>query len=189
MSNISKAFVAALVTIILWASAFIGIRYVMKEFSSGSLAFARYFIASIAMIIPFVFLKDKTMPKFSDLFGFCILGFFGFFSYNIFLNEGEITVSSGMANFIVSQLPVFVVIIAMVFFNEKVNKLGFLGFILSVLGSVIIFLGNQGSVSFNGVVLVYIAVMSAAVFTCLQKNILNVFTLLKLYHTLYGLEH
>lgn len=66
-------------TITMWSTAFIGIRYLMLNgFSAGGLSLARYGIASIVMLIIFVRQKNKTKPNLKDLLRFAILGFFGF---------------------------------------------------------------------------------------------------------------
>ncbi len=173
MQATTKALWALMLTIMLWASAFVGIRYVMMEFSAGSLAFARYFIASIAMIVPFLLVKNKKLPTLRDFLGFFILGFLGFFVYNLFLNQGEISVSAGIANFIVSQLPVIVALLAIFFFHERLNYFGILGFILSLCGGLVIVLAEKNVVSYQGIILIYIATVSGAIFSCMQKKYLT----------------
>ena len=43
--------IAATITIVLWASAFAGIRVALEDYSPYSLALLRYFIASVALAI------------------------------------------------------------------------------------------------------------------------------------------
>ena len=168
----TKAFMALMITVVLWASAFVGIRYVMENFSAGGLALSRYFVASVAAIIPFMLVKNKKLPHIKDLIAFAILGFFGFFTYNVLLNEGEKTVSAGLANFIVAQLPIIVAVLAMIFFKERINRYGILGFIISLLGVLMILLSSKSSSGHLGVILVYGATFSGAVYSCLQKKLL-----------------
>lgn len=55
-----KALILLLMTITMWSTAFIGIRYLMLNgFSAGGLSLARYGIASIVMLIIFVRQKIK----------------------------------------------------------------------------------------------------------------------------------
>ncbi|WP_440683144.1 DMT family transporter [Cysteiniphilum halobium] len=172
MTNEKKALIALVITVILWASAFVGIRYVMEAFSAGGLALSRYFVASVAAFIPFCLIKNKKLPRFKDLVIFAILGFFGFFSYNILLNQGERTVSAGLANFIVAQLPILVAVLAMILFKERINRYGVLGFVISLCGVLVILLGSHNSAGLGGVLLIYGATCSGAIYSCLQKKFL-----------------
>ncbi|BCD90542.1 hypothetical protein fh0823_06810 [Francisella halioticida] len=105
----NKALMLLLITIIMWSTAFIGIRYLMLNgFSAGGLSLSRYAIASITMLIIFIRQKNKTVPSLLDLTRFAILGFFGFFAYNIFLNSGEARITAASANFITAQAPIVV---------------------------------------------------------------------------------
>ncbi|WP_100550723.1 DMT family transporter [Caedibacter taeniospiralis] len=173
MKNEKKALIALLITVILWASAFVGIRYVMEVFTAGGLALSRYFVASVAVIVPFVLVKNKKMPQIKDLILFAILGFFGFFSYNVLLNEGEKTVSAGLANFIVAQLPIIVAILAIVFFKERINRYGVLGFIVSLSGILVILLSSEHDAQHTGILLVYGATFANATYSCMQKKLLS----------------
>ncbi|MED7789566.1 DMT family transporter [Francisella sp. 19X1-34] len=173
----NKALALLLITITMWSTAFIGIRYLMLEgFSAGALSLARYVIASIVMLIIFIRQKNKTTPTFMDLVRFAILGFFGFFSYNVFLNSGEARITAASANFIIAQAPIIVALLAYIFFKEKINKVGILGFCIALVGAGIILLSNNDtSFEFVGVCFVYIACFSGSIYSVFQKNILTKF--------------
>ncbi len=177
MGNLSHmknhALLSVIVTITLWSSAFVGIRYTMGEFSAGGMAFYRYFIASIAMAIFFFKIKNKHKPEWIDFWGFCLLGFLGFALYNVLLNYGEITVDASVANFIIAQVPIFVAIIAMFFLNEKMNPLGFLGLFISIVGAGIIFLSEKKFNLGDGIFSIYLAAISASIYSVLQKYYLK----------------
>ncbi|MFZ9034552.1 MAG: DMT family transporter [Francisellaceae bacterium] len=174
MTKNKQALWLLLLVILLWSSAFVGIRFIMLDISSGgALALGRYFVASIAIIIPFVLLKNKVRPSWCDLCGFFVLGFFGFFIYNVFLNQGERTVSAGIANFIVSQLPIIVAVIALLFFNERVNIKGIFGFILSLIGVSLIMLSESDLQLSGGIALIYIATFAGAIYSVSQKFFLK----------------
>lgn len=135
-----KALILLLMTITMWSTAFIGIRYLMLNgFSAGGLSLARYGIASIVMLIIFFRQKNKTKPNLKDLLRFAILGFFGFFAYNVLLNSGESRITASSANFIIAQAPIIVAVFAFIFWGEKINKYGVFGFILAIIGAAVIF--------------------------------------------------
>ena len=161
-----KALILLLLTITMWSTAFIGIRYLMlKGFSAGALSLARYAIASIVMLIIFIRQKNKTVPTFMDLMRFAILGFFGFFAYNVFLNSGEARITAASANFIIAQAPIVVALLAYIFFREKITKIGICGFCIALIGAGIIFLSNNDtSFEFIGICFVYFACFSGAIY-------------------------
>src|SRR6476660_9377426 len=82
----SLALVAALVTVTLWASAFVGIRSAARELSPGGLALGRLTIASLALGL-LVLVRREPLPSRRDLpaIAFCGVAWFGL--YNIILNE------------------------------------------------------------------------------------------------------
>ncbi|WP_191092603.1 DMT family transporter [Francisella sp. SYW-9] len=173
----NRALALLLITITMWSTAFIGIRYLMLEgFSAGALSLARYAIASIVMLIIFIRQKNKTIPTFMDLVKFAVLGFFGFFSYNVFLNSGEARITAASANFIIAQAPIVVALLAYVFFREKMTKTGIFGFCVALVGAGIIFLSNNNtSFEFIGICFVYIACFSGAIYSVFQKSVLAKF--------------
>ncbi|MEY8717114.1 DMT family transporter [Francisella philomiragia] len=168
-----KALILLLMTITMWSTAFIGIRYLMLNgFSAGGLSLARYGIASIVMLIIFVRQKNKTKPNLKDLLRFAILGFFGFFAYNVLLNSGESIIIASSANFIIAQAPIIVAVFAFIFWGEKINKYGVFGFILAIIGAAVIFCSkNDTSFEFIGICLVYGACFSGAIYSVFQKSL------------------
>ncbi|MDE4976232.1 DMT family transporter, partial [Francisella tularensis subsp. holarctica] len=77
--------------------------------------------------------KNKTPPSLKDLCRFAMLGFFGFFAYNVFLNSGESRITAEGANFIISQAPIIVAKLALVYWGEKINKNVIFGFFISII--------------------------------------------------------
>ncbi|AJI51461.1 eamA-like transporter family protein [Francisella tularensis subsp. holarctica] len=144
----------------------------LNGFSARGLSLTRYAIASMVMLIIFIRQKNKTPPSLKDLFRFAILGFFGFFAYNVFLNSGESRITAAGANFIISQAPIIVAILAFVFWGEKINKYGIFGFVIAIIGATIIFFSkNDTSFEFIGICLVYGACFSGAIYSVFQKSL------------------
>jgi len=89
------------VTLLLWSSAFVGIRYAVKDYPPGSLALLRFLIAS-ALLGGYVFLtkprSSGNAASLKDWGAFFALGATGVFGYHVALNFGEQTVSAGAAN-------------------------------------------------------------------------------------------
>src|ERR1700716_2531755 len=82
------ALAAALVTVTLWASAFVGIRAASQQLSPEALALGRLTIASIALGL-IVLARREPLPSLKDLPAIAFVGVFWFALYNIALMEGE----------------------------------------------------------------------------------------------------
>ncbi|MCF6775140.1 DMT family transporter [Thiotrichales bacterium 19X7-9] len=173
MEQNTKAALALLITVILWASAFVGIRFAVESYSPGGLALLRYAVASIVIFIPFLRLKQRQKPYFKDLVYFLILGLMGFTLYNIFLNYGEQTTSASVANFIIAQIPILVSLIAFFAFKERISKKGIIGFILSFIGILLILLGESEHHLDIGIILVILATFCGGIYSILQKPLLK----------------
>ncbi len=92
---------AAAVTLVLWASAFAGIRAALAgpglagplAYSPGQLAVFRFLVASAVLAVVAVATRLK-LPKLRDLPTIALAGFLGITVYHVALNYGEIKVSA-----------------------------------------------------------------------------------------------
>lgn len=168
------SYVLLLITIVLWASAFVGIRIGLKSYTPGTLALFRFLVASVA-IIPLYFKYRSpvtlTVKKRLSIFW---LGFLGIGIYHAALNYGEITVSAGLASFIIGISPIFVAILALFFLKEKLRFIGWIGVGISLIGVVMIAISQGGAASFNlGALAVLAAAVSSAIYAIGQKSLLK----------------
>src|SRR5437867_6441082 len=83
-------------TVLLWASAFPGIRAALKGFSPTGLASLRFTIAAIVLLMASLAIRPRW-PRGRDLFQIALAGGVGITGYNILLNTGELTISAGAA--------------------------------------------------------------------------------------------
>ncbi|NIS92810.1 MAG: EamA family transporter, partial [Hydrotalea flava] len=116
-----KTYIFIFLVALFWASAFVAIRVGLKSYSPDTLALLRYLVASIVMIP--LYLKSRSVNECltrNEFIRIILVGVIGIGVYNIALNYGEITVSSAIASFIVSQVPVFIVLLAVIFLKERV---------------------------------------------------------------------
>jgi drug/metabolite transporter (DMT)-like permease len=82
------ALVAALVTVALWASAFVGIRAAGEDLSPGALSLGRLAVGS-ALLGIFVLLQRGRLPGRRDWPGIVVCGVLWFGLYNLALNAAE----------------------------------------------------------------------------------------------------
>src|SRR5688572_28865376 len=106
---------ALLITIFLWASAFVGIRIGLQTYSPEGLALMRYLIASICMGVIYYRMPERTSICLRDVIALMSIGALGIGVYNIALNYGELFISSGVTSSIISQAPIISTLFAIFF--------------------------------------------------------------------------
>lgn len=164
---------AAGFTIVLWASAFAGIRAGLKSYSPENVALLRYLVASV-LLIGYAYTVKMPLPSRRDWPGIALLGFLGFTVYNVALNAGEVGVSAGVASFVVATAPVFMAGLAFIVLGERLGKWGWGGIALSFLGvAVISLLTSDGVRVDERVLLVLIAAIVQAFYSVGQKPYLT----------------
>lgn len=171
-----RALFAVWTAIILWASAFVGIRDGLQAFSPGALALLRYAIAAMCMTIIYFFLKNKKKPSPQDIVRLLFLGIVGVGFYNIFLNYGEQTISSGVSSFIISQSPLLTALFAAIFLEESLTMRRLVGFLLSIAGiGVMTFSELSTHFEWNlDLFFIFLATVLASIYSIWQKPLLKV---------------
>lgn len=134
-------------TLLLWASAFAGIRAGLSGYSPGHLALLRFIVASLALAIYAVATRMK-MPQKGDWPGIALTGWLGISGYNLALNYGETSLTAGVASFMVNTGPIFTALLAMTFLGERLRGWGWLGIAVSFGGvSLIAFAKESGFIA------------------------------------------
>ena len=111
------ALAAALTTVVLWASAFVGIRAAGRALSPGSLALARLVVGTVALGI-LLLVRRQPLARRADIPGLLACGILWFGAYNLLLNWAEQTVDAGTAAMLVNTGPVFIAILSGLFLHE-----------------------------------------------------------------------
>lgn len=159
--------------IILWASAFPGIRAGLESYSPEHLALFRLLIGSIALGVLALVTKMR-LPDIRDLPAIFMLGFLGFTVYHTALNMGEKTVSAGPASLIVSMTPIFSAALAALFLRERFGRARWTGSAVSFAGAALISLGTGGGFEIQtGILFVLLASISESIYFVFQTKYLN----------------
>ncbi|WP_276915294.1 DMT family transporter [Aneurinibacillus aneurinilyticus] len=160
-------------SILLWASAFVGIRAGLDAYTPEHLSLLRLLVGSTLLAI-FGFIFRIRLPEAKDIPAILLLGGLGFTVYHTTLNYGEQTVSAGVASVFVSTTPIFAAIFALLFFGEQLGIRQWAGAMLAFLGVIIISLGTGSTFQFNnGVLLILLAAFSESIYFTFQKPYLE----------------
>ena len=163
---------AALVTVVLWASAFVGIRALAEDMSPGALALGRLAVGSLALTI-IVVLRRPAMPPRGTLPLIVAVGILWFGGYNLALNAAEREVDAGTAAMLVNIGPILIAVFGGLFLGEGFPARLFAGSLVAFVGAAIIGLATSGSTSAGdatlGIVLCLVAALAYAIGVTLQK--------------------
>ena len=164
---------AALVSVVLWAAAFVGIRAAGRSFSPGALALGRLAIGSV-LLGAVVLSRPMIRPTRRELALLVLAGVLWFGVYQVLLNEAERRVDAGTASMLVLIAPIFIVALASVFLKERTTPNLLLGGALAFAGVVVIGLATSSrSASLVGVMLCLLAALASAIGMVAEKPVLN----------------
>lgn len=175
------AIAAALTTVVLWASAFVGIRAAAVDFAPGSIALGRLAIGTVALGTLLAVRRGWRRPAARDLALIVASGLAWFAFYNVVLNTAERMVEAGTASMLVNTGPIFLAVLAGVFLREGFPPRLVAGVTIAFGGAVLIgYVTDSGSSAAGadgsavlGIVLCVLAAMAYAVGVTLQKPALR----------------
>jgi drug/metabolite transporter (DMT)-like permease len=165
---------AGLVTVVLWGSAFVGIRAAGEALKPGPLALGRLLVSS-AILGTVAVLRREPMPCRRDLFAIAAYGVLWLGVYSVALNAAERHVDAGMAAMIINAGPLLIAIGAGIFLRE--------GFPRGLLGGCLVAFAGCGLIAFAaigsgfrsglGIVLCGVAVLAYSAAVLVQKPVLR----------------
>jgi drug/metabolite transporter (DMT)-like permease len=159
--------------ILLWASAFPGIRAGLESYSPEHIALLRLLIGSAALAV-FALVTRMRLPDVRDFPAIFGLGFLGFTVYHTALNFGEITVSAGPASLIVSLTPIFSAALAAIFLDERFGWVRWIGSAISLAGVALISIGTGAGFEIQtGILFILLASVSESVYFVFQTMYFN----------------
>jgi drug/metabolite transporter (DMT)-like permease len=168
------ALLAALVTVVLWASAFVGIRAAGEDLSPGALSLARISLGS-AILGGFVLARRERLPSRTDLPLLLVIGLCWFGVYNLALNEAEQRIDAGTASMLVNVGPILIAALAGILLREGFPRTLVVGCAIAFGGVVVIGLATseRGVAAGWGTVLCVLAAAAYAVAVVAQKPLLS----------------
>lgn len=171
---------AAGITVLLWASAFVGIRSAGRTFSPGALSLGRLSVAVLALALIGI-ARGERLPSATALkeIGLPLLacGLLWFGAYNIALNSGERRVDAGTSAMLVALGPILIAVLAGFLLREGFPRGLFAGCAIAFAGVVVIGVASSThTATTTGVVLCLAAAFAYAGGVVAQKVVLRVLT-------------
>jgi len=170
----ARTLVAVSITLILWASAFAGIKEGLTGYGPGELALLRFGTASIVLAV-YAFYKRMRMPRLADIPHLALAGALGITIYHVALNFGERTVAAGAASLLIASGPIFTALLAAVFLHERLTMWGWAGICVAFSGVALITFGAaEGHLTFEpGALLILLSAVSTAAYFIVSKPLLG----------------
>lgn len=169
----AKALAAIAISLVLWGSAFAGIRAALVGYPPGDLVLLRFLIASASLAV-WALISKMPLPQWRDLPGMAALGLLGIAGYQIALTFGQQTITAGAAVLIITLTPVCMALFGTLLLGERLTMLGWLGTLISFAGIALVSFGESGGVRWSpGVMLVLLATLATSLFFVLQRPYLK----------------
>jgi drug/metabolite transporter (DMT)-like permease len=175
-----RTWLAIAAVLLLWASAFAGIRAGMRftpqgvpggdGYGPGPLALLRFGTASTVLAL-YALARKMRLPEPADLPMIALAGFLGISIYHVALNFGEVTVQAGAASLLIAAAPVFTALLSTLWLGERLTGIGWAGILLAFAGvSLIALSGTKGLHFTPGALLILLSAAVAAVYSILSKR-------------------
>ncbi|QMU96835.1 DMT family transporter [Microbacterium esteraromaticum] len=170
----SLVLLAALVTVVLWASAFIGIRGAGPHYDPGALALLRMGVGTVALGL-IAWRQGIRLPQRRHWWLVAVWGIGWFCVYNVALNAAELTLDAGTAAMVVNLAPLMVVVFSGLFLREGFPRPLLIGAPIAFAGVVLIGMNSRtdAGLDVTGLLLALLAAVMYAGCTLLQKHLLT----------------
>ncbi|TIC88524.1 DMT family transporter [Nocardioides sp. GY 10113] len=162
---------AVATTLVLWSSAFVGIRHLADDFGPGALSLGRLLVGALALAavaLP----QGLPRPTGRQWASIVAIGALWFGVYNLALNAGEHRVDAGTAAMLIQVSPVLIAVLAAAFLGERFTLALGVGLLLAFAGVALIGVsssGGDGHRDLLGVGLVLLAALVYSISLVLQK--------------------
>jgi len=166
-------FVAGLVTVTAWGSAFVGIRAAGHSLSPGSVALGRLLV-SAAILGTVALFRREPLPHRRDLLSIAAYGVLWLAIYSVTLNAAERLVDAGTAAMLINLGPILIAVLAGIFLREGFPPGLFAGSAVAFTGCVIIGFATTRSQARGGlgILLLVVAALAYATAVVVQKPVL-----------------
>jgi len=177
MTSEKKSWIYLIVLSLIWGSSFILMKKGMYT-SSGAVIFSDTQVASLRMIIatiallPFAIYSLKKIQSVKKFVLLAIVGVCGNFLPAFLFTYAVTGISSGYTGMLNSFTPIFAILIGLVVFKDKLNRLQYVGLGIGTFGVVLLMLAG-GNLSMSGNATHLFAVVIATFCYGLSLNVIK----------------
>jgi drug/metabolite transporter (DMT)-like permease len=171
-------YVKLLLMAVFWGGTFIAGKVLSQSVGPFSGSFLRFAVASLFLAALTLKMERRlTLPSPRNLVLLSVMGMTGVFAYNVFFLKGLKLIEAGRASIIIANNPIFIALMAAVFFRERLNFLKIAGILISVSGAVtVITRGDPGALLVGdigwGEVFIFGCVASWVTYSLLGKRVM-----------------
>src|SRR5258706_484051 len=175
----SRTLVALAFTLVVWASAFAGIRAGLRGYSPANLAIVRFLVASLVLAIH-VGVAHFRRRELRDIPGLVLTDVVEITFYTLALNYGETRVTAGAASLLITSTPIWTALAARFWLHEKLTAVGWCGVLVSFAGVALIASGEGEGIRLSPQALIILAAaVSSALYMIMQKHYLGRYSALE----------
>jgi drug/metabolite transporter (DMT)-like permease len=166
----ARVWLSIATVLVLWASAFAGIKAGLTAYGPGQVALLRFGTASL-VLVAYATAVRMRLPARQDLPRLALAGITGITIYHVALNFGEMSVSAGAASLLIAAGPVFTALLSVAFLGERLRWLGWVGIGVSFAGVALISFGEGGGFAFEpGALLILLSAVSTSIYFIVSKE-------------------
>ncbi|GAV21739.1 DMT family transporter [Carboxydothermus pertinax] len=176
---LSLTYLLLVMVAMLWASAFVAAREVVKEIPPVLAATAR-FLLSAALLLPIALWQEKNFRYgLKNYFYLILMGFTGIFAYNLFFFYGVKFNPASDSSLVIAINPIVISLLAAIILKEKLTAEKVLGLIISFMGVLLVIAEGHPFSFFQGSLeptrfLLLGAVVSWAIYSVVSKKVMGV---------------
>jgi drug/metabolite transporter (DMT)-like permease len=174
-----RTWIALSAALLLWASAYAGIRVGLRSYSPAHVALLRFLVASLVLAI-YASASKFRRAQLRDIPRLVLTGIFGITLYNLLLNYGEVSVSAGVSSLLISSAPIWIALMSTFMLGERLALRGWGGVFISFIGVAMIAAGEGNGLHFSTrALLLAVAALSSAAYIVMQKQLLQTYSALE----------
>lgn len=174
-ANKYLSLIFVLFPVLFWGVSFISTKVVLKEIPPVSIAFFRQLVALLPLFVWGIATRSSFRIALKDLLLLAGSSFFGIVLYFVFENNGLRYTTASSASMIVAAVPVFTLLVEMLFFKLKATLKVIACIMASILGVYLVISVNGkldfSSAAFRGNMLVMGAMASWVIYTVMSRKL------------------
>lgn len=179
-----------LISAVFWGFSFVWSIELLKYYDTFTIIFFRLLISSLFILVAGLLTNKLSILQKSDALTFAFLALCEPFLYFIGETNGLKFVSATISSVMIATIPLFAPFVTWFLFKQKLNKLNFVGVLISIFGVFLVIVDEnyQLRASLKGILLLILAVFSALGYSVLVLRLTkkyNVYSII-FYQNVFG---